>query len=92
MQVDAVYDRGDLILGSGLRLADSRFSVRIEVPDDMVVGRQPAAAAPSRDDDPWLRRLAELRREAVAQIATTADDLTDEQAQRLAAFRMRDGA
>ncbi len=94
-QADAnleLLDEGDLILGSGLRLADSRFSVRIEVPDDMVVGRQPSAAAPTRDDDPWLRRLVELRREAVAQMATTADDLTDEQAQRLAAFRLRDGA
>jgi len=55
-------------------------------------GAGSSAAAPTRDDDPWLRRLVELRREAVAQMATTADDLTDEQAQRLAAFRLRDGA
>lgn len=90
MQIDAVYDNGELILTRHLRLAKLRFAVRIEVPDEMVLAEESHTTPLPSTEDPWLQRLAALHQEALDAQRSRSDTLPDKQAQRLAAFGMRE--
>lgn len=90
MQIDAVYDNGELILARHLRLANLRFAVRIEVPDEMVIEEEPHRTPPPSADDPWLQRLAALHQEVLGDPRLRSDTLSDRQAQRLGAFGIRE--
>ena len=104
MQLEAIYNDGRIEFHDRVRFAHQRFKVRIDVPDEEIEAppiAQPAVE-PAEMDKPWkknlhpdtsavLERLEGIKQSMLAMRDDQFPELTEEQEERIRAFRIREG-
>jgi predicted DNA-binding antitoxin AbrB/MazE fold protein len=105
MQIEAIYEHGRLEFTRPVRFKDQRVRVLVEVPEDAIVEDAAGAPTPAEVsvDSPkgaagfadgtargWLRRLEELRAQALREPDGASASLKQAQAQAWDAFASRE--
>ena len=99
MEIEAIYDNGRIELPPSLRLANKRFSVRIEIPESEIIGRpdsKDAGRKPNYVLPPEVHALAKEMSDRLDRIRNAPPseedlpDLTQKQQERMKAFEFRE--